>query len=391
MPILDVFVERFIDAFAPDERDDCGTSSAIREAGSVMMFSPLLTMAFRAVSIAYFGQSTDSPRIMSQGYKIYCQTLNHLQRSLWDPRESRTEGVFATVILLMAYESLQHTSERALISHCMSALKLIEFRNPWNHMFGIEHLCFTELLPYWVATALVMRKPTFLARKEWKTVPWSAKGRTKDIMELLLEQVVDLPAVLWRHDRYIIALQTPSTLPSERYLLLSRIWSAVSRVEASLRRWKRDWADAYIFGRPSEVEYQGAGGFPVFQYLDPITQRIITPRTIIYPDPQLARTLCMYYAAMLMLSSVDTRPVGAITAAERLEFAHLICRSMEYYIRTVPGNMINRMAFPLRVAYDSLPERSLERRYIEEVFRLVARRNALRAWGKYIPDISPKV
>lgn len=241
-----------------------------------------------------------------------------------------------------------------------------------------------------VSTALVMRKPTFLARKEWKTVPWSAKGRSKDVMELLLEQVVDLPAVLWRYDRYNIALQTPSTLPSERYLLLSRVWSAVSRVEAGLRRWKRDWADTYIFGRPSEVEYQGAG-FPVFQYQDPITQRIITPRTIIYPDPQLARTLGMYYAAMVMLSSVDTRPVGAITAAERLEFAHLICRSMEYYIRTVPGNMINRMAFPLRVAYDSLPERSLERRYIEEVFRLVARRNALRAWGKYIPDISPKV
>jgi hypothetical protein len=104
MPVLEVFIERFIDAFAPNERDDCGTSSAIRKAGSVMMFSPLLTKAFRAVSIAYFGQSTGSPRIMSQGYTIYCQTLNHLQRSLWDPNQSRSEGVFATVILLMAYE-----------------------------------------------------------------------------------------------------------------------------------------------------------------------------------------------------------------------------------------------------------------------------------------------
>jgi hypothetical protein len=104
MPVLDVFVERFVDAFAPDGHDDCGTSSAIRRAGSVMMFSPLLTKAFRAVSIAYFGQSMAAPRIMAQGYKIYCQTLNHLQHALWDPAQSRTEGVFATVILLMAYE-----------------------------------------------------------------------------------------------------------------------------------------------------------------------------------------------------------------------------------------------------------------------------------------------
>ena len=102
--MLEVFTERFIDAFAPDGHNDCGSSSAIRKAGLVMMFSPLLTLAFRAVSIAYFGQATGSPRVMAEGYKVYCQTLNHLQRSLWDPRESRSESVLATVILLMAYE-----------------------------------------------------------------------------------------------------------------------------------------------------------------------------------------------------------------------------------------------------------------------------------------------
>jgi hypothetical protein len=63
----------------------------------------------------------------------------------------------------------------------------------------------------------------------------------------------------------------------------------------------------------------------------------------------------MYYASMLILSTVDTRPADAITSTEKLELARLICRSMEYYIRAVPGNMINRMAFPLRVAYGSLP------------------------------------
>ena len=123
-PVLEVFTERFIDAFAPDGRDDCGSSSAIRKAGSIMMFSPLLTQAFQAVSIAYFGQSTGSPSIMSQGYKIYCQTLNHLQRSLWDPTQSRTEGVFATVILLMAYEV---QTRNLLTQHAQLALTRMLF------------------------------------------------------------------------------------------------------------------------------------------------------------------------------------------------------------------------------------------------------------------------
>jgi hypothetical protein len=221
-------------------------------------------------------------------------------------------------------------------------------------------------------------------------VPWSAKGRYKGVMELLLEQVVDLPAILWRYDQYNLALQTTSTSPKELCILLSRLWAAVAKLEDHLRRWKRDCADTYPAGQPSEVEYQGDDSFPVFHYFDPITLRITKPPTVIYPDPQLARTLCMYYAAMLMLSSTDTRPVGAIPATERLQCAHLICRSMEYYIRAVPGNMINRMAFPLRVAYDALAGRAFERKYIEEVFQLVERKNALRAWGKFVPDLSPK-
>lgn len=104
MPVLDIFTERFIDAFAPAGHDNCGQSSAIRRAGAVMMFSPLLTQAFNAVSIAYVGQSTGSPRLVSHAYKVYCETLNCLQLALWDPRQSRSPGVFATVILLMAYE-----------------------------------------------------------------------------------------------------------------------------------------------------------------------------------------------------------------------------------------------------------------------------------------------
>jgi hypothetical protein len=103
-PFLDLFLERFIESFAPNDRDDCGTSSAIRQAGSVRMFSPLLSDAFEVVSMAYFGQSTHSWAILSQSYQRYRQTVNRLQEALFDPRQSRSEGVLATVILLMAYE-----------------------------------------------------------------------------------------------------------------------------------------------------------------------------------------------------------------------------------------------------------------------------------------------
>jgi hypothetical protein len=235
-----------------------------------------------------------------------------------------------------------------------------------------------------------MRKPTFLARKEWKYVPWSAPGSYKDIMACLLEEVVDLPAILWRYDQHQSALQTQPKSLHKLSAQSTWLWTSIDEFESRLHNWKRNWPDNHPSGQPYEVPLQGGEPFPVFKYVDSITQQTITPPTLVYPDPQLAQVLCLYYAAMLILSSVDTRPNHRISDSSKLGFAHGICRSLEYYIRTVPGNMINRLAFPIRVAYDALPGSSLERRFIEGVFEYVERKNALRSWGNFLPDISAK-
>jgi len=92
---------------------------------------------------------------------------------------------------------------------------------------------------------------------------------------------------------------------------------------------------------------------------------------------------------MILLAAVDTRPSPRITRSEMYNYACQICRTMEYYIRNVPGNHINRMAFPLRIAFDALPEASLERRFVGEVFHLVRRRHTLKSWGEFIIGDNP--
>jgi hypothetical protein len=235
----------------------------------------------------------------------------------------------------------------------------------------------------------MLRAPTFLAREEWKTVPWRSRG-AKDIMEHLLERMVDLPAILADFDRYTDAVANRSTSVEELADKQARLWASITEFEIRLRHWKVTFADAYPSGQPIEVRSQGQDPFPIFQRLNPFTLEVTTPPTVVYPDPQLARTLCMYYTGLILLGSVDARPSNAITQSEQVDFACLICRSMEYYIRNVPGNMINRMAFPLRVAYDALPERGVERRFVAETFQLVQRKNYLRSWGKLMADVSPK-
>ncbi len=208
-------------------------------------------------------------------------------------------------------------------------------------------------------------------------------------MESLLEKVVDLPAILHQHDLCAMAIRTKSLSHEELSEQRRILWESMAEFEHGMRQWKRLWADAYPAGQPIEVYSQGNDPFPVFRCFDPTGTRVITPTTLVYPDPQLARTLGMYYTAMILLAAVDTRPTGANIRSERYNFACQICRTMEYYIRNVPGNHINRMAFPMRIAFDAFPEASLERRFVGEVFQLVQRRHTLKSWGEYITGDNP--
>ena len=103
-PIFDLLTEHFIDAFAPDGREDCGKSSAIRKAGSERMFSTLLGEAFHAVSVAHFAQEMGSRSGMAHSHRTYTRVLQRLQNALMDPSQSRSSGVLATIVLLMAYQ-----------------------------------------------------------------------------------------------------------------------------------------------------------------------------------------------------------------------------------------------------------------------------------------------
>jgi hypothetical protein len=50
-----------------------------------------------------------------------------------------------------------------------------------------------------------------------------------------------------------------------------------------------------------------------------------------------------------------------------------ICRSIKCFVRAVPGNLILRMMFPLRTAYDSLSEGSIEKECVQSMFLWIGR------------------
>lgn len=202
--------------------------------------------------------------------------------------------------------------------------------------------------------------------------------------------MVEIPAFLCSFDKFVEAFSTNSIPYRQIESTQKMLWGWLTNIELSLHQWKVSWVDSDPRREIKEVDRQGDDPFPVFQYQDPTTLEIVTPTTLVFPDIRLANTMCLYHSALLILATTDTRPTDPISPQEQHQYACNICRSIEYYIRSCPGNLINRLAFPMRVAFDAFPEGSVERRYVHEIFQLVQDRFKLRLWGSKIPEISPR-
>ncbi|CAG8412787.1 unnamed protein product [Penicillium salamii] len=389
-PAVDIFVERFVDAFSPEVDVKSGRAGALRAAAGIRMFSPLITDAFEAVSVAFFGRSVQNKEIEASGFRLYPRVLRGLQDALVDPEKCNAESTLVTVILLLAFESVERTTQSGVSAHVRGAVRLIEHRGPENHMYGVEHLLFTELRPYWIGGALAARQPSFLAREEWKTIPWSAGTTKKDFLHHLLDLAAEVPGYLALSDAFKDAQKNSVMGAQEIAVKQSTIWNGIGELTNKFYQWYEDWVVTYPDGPPQEVEQTGDQGFPIFQRRNLRTGATFTPPRFEYPNLLMAQTMCLYYSFRLVLSSVDSRPHDRVSPMEQYDLGCGICRSLEFYILTAPGNMINRLAFPTRVAWEAFPDGGPERQFMIEVLHLVEKRHALGLWGSAMPELSTR-
>jgi hypothetical protein len=238
---------------------------------------------------------------------------------------------------------------------------------------------------------MVSRKPTFFNEEAWKTIPWSAGTSTKDILHHLLDLAVEIPALLGEADNLTTmeAMSPPDDVDLQAKWV--QLWKRIADLTQRMQQWKKDWVDCYPAGPPREVESQTNDDndpFPIFHCRDLRTMQTIRPPTIVYPDLRLAQSVCVYCAYRVILSTIDTRPEGSVTMAEKYQLGCDIARSLECYIRRSPGNMVNRLALTVRVAWEVFPAYGIEREFIKAVFMLVERRHSLRLWGSSMPELS---
>lgn len=196
--------------------------------------------------------------------------------------------------------------------------------------------------------------------------------------------MVELPALL----AYADQLDSCSgAKAAERSQLQQELWTLAANIEQSLYKWKQEWADRYPGGQPWELPVQIQDSLSVFRCQDRLTGEIVYATTLVYPDPVLAQAMCHYYAALLLVLSADTR-MRAAGLPDTYSLACSICRIMGYFARTVPSGLASRVAFPFRLAYDCLPEGGVERAYVDEAFRWIAKRRFSQEWECTLDGLS---
>ncbi|CAG8212703.1 unnamed protein product [Penicillium salamii] len=405
-PAVDIFVERFVDAFSPEVDVKSGRAGALRAAAGIRMFSPLITDAFEAVSVAFFGRSVQNKEIEASGFRLYPRVLRGLQDALVDPEKCNAESTLVTVILLLAFECRTHHTKWCFSSCTRSSTvdRASRTGKPYvrsgasfihraptilGKLAGLPQSRVQTLISQ-IGGALAARQPSFLAREEWKTIPWSAGTTKKDFLHHLLDLAAEVPGYLALSDAFKDAQKNSVMGAQEMAVKQSTIWNGIGELTNKFYQWYEDWVVTYPDGPPQEVEQTGDQGFPIFQRRNLRTGATFTPPRFEYPNLLMAQTMCLYYSFRLVLSSVDTRPHDRVSPMEQYDLGCGICRSLEFYILTAPGNMINRLAFPTRVAWEAFPDGGPERQFMIEVLHLVEKRHALGLWGSAMPELSTR-
>ncbi|PWY70665.1 C6 finger domain protein [Aspergillus eucalypticola CBS 122712] len=388
--LIEFYVERLVTDFSPPH---VSGTIALREARSLRVFSPILCSAFEAASLTFAGRRDGNRSVEVAGHSRYLRVLRSLQHALYDPHQGKSTEVLVVVLLATIIEAFKQTSKDSLLKHQLGGLELLRTRTPYRHRHGIERSLYVDLRMYWVTAALVHRKPTFLAEKDWLTVPWPGDGPAKDILQRLLDVAVHIPGYLAQVDEFSALLKGGNKPPSELVNMQSAIWERATELQGLLQVWKNMYADTYPSGGPweeSPSEADPTDDFPKFRCRNPSTMQVIVGQNIMYPDLLLATSMSFYWALGLIISTTDPGLVSVLGLQERYQYACNICRSMKYYTQNIPGCLISRVMFILRTAFDNFADGMVEKESMAEIFTYIGRKFELPVFSNKCTSSSVK-
>ncbi|KAB8349807.1 hypothetical protein FH972_023820 [Carpinus fangiana] len=359
-----VFLERLVDRYAPPGP---GTHQWLRSvAAETADESSSLALAIKALSMASCGAQDQDKGLQMQAHSIYTKVLRQLQHELNSPDWSTSAEVLYATMVVSLFELLIRNNSMSWLIHLNGLSRLFQHRGPANHMSGLEHETLRFFRMFGLTLCVFTRKPSFLSEPMWKSQPWAHGYPCKDMLDLLLDHVLDIPALLFQADLFRQSMAAGTMSRETAAVESKRIQFQLSHVYRRLEDWKHTWALTY----PGVQEAQ--------QHQTPYTPDSPASKfeqdeeRIPLVDNALSQAVNMYYAGKLLLMRALVA-FDPLTPEKSQELVALICEGVEFALQIVQDYFSAlKLLFPLRVAYFTATEDGPYRPRIERCFDILA-------------------
>ncbi|CAG9987313.1 unnamed protein product [Clonostachys byssicola] len=171
----------------------------------------------------------NNPTIRRKSHELYGWTLLSLARILQEPSKHPCYLILSALKLLGFYELMSPSDEtnhpntfKSWSSHVTGNAAFILLRDPSAFIEGHAHSLFADSRYGQAIVGIKLRKPSPLAKPEWKTIPWKTIQKTP--RDRLLDIMLELGGIYAEVDS-INACRDQNAQQGRRRQLRARCWS----------------------------------------------------------------------------------------------------------------------------------------------------------------------
>lgn len=335
--------------------------------------------ALRALSNAFFGRMNHIPQFEEDGRRHYTKALRALSSAL-NSEQALTLPVMTGGMIASCYEMIASPTYVDTLSHAGGIGRLMELRGPERHCSFMELHLFTSMRSAVALKALVDKKRTFLEREEWKITPWRLHPESKDLTSYIVDVLCDLPGLLQDFDE----LESTNLTFKQRALRQQKLAADINHHLKLIYDWRVIWEKTNATSCTEQpAKFEGSPFETVLQY------EVL----------EEANGLMIYNAIMLRLARLGRDLLGPLydhtapapaamknwnatnialhePGASLYDSAVEILRSVEYHL-SPPHDSAGAyfIVFPLRIAWDTLPEGTVEHDWVKTMLQVIAERS----------------
>lgn len=207
--------------------------------------------------IIFFGSQHGQVSIITRGYAMHGGALKQLNHALSDPKCYTRDDVILSVVTLALLECFVPTGPKYYLKHMVGLEKLLELRGPAAHYSPKSFELHKGVRRMILFAALSTRKPSILARDEWKTVFRNDCSDEEMEEQFLFDALADCTVLVANCDEVLANWNLNSeNVADQRDKVKRATLDLLKRLQAWRRRWDNDGRNSHVETPATSIELQ---------------------------------------------------------------------------------------------------------------------------------------